>query len=395
MNRRGFLTVAAGVPLAAAGVTASPAFAAAAPAVSTATPAANPALGTAAGAASGAAPLRGRVTGLLVRDPMLIRDASAARLRGFVQPLTWAEAQPEPGGDLSSQALTKLQAAADLARQRGYSRLKLRLLAGWQSPGWALALGGGPMREWEDPDAVEPDLYDVPVWWADDFLAAYSAFLPKLAAALEDEPLWGEVTVSGTCTVFAEPCVKQLGVAANRKQALDREYTAAADRAALETVIAAHHDTFSPMGITSSVAYNPWQFIAASGRMETDPAVTVQLMDHQRATMGAFGVWENNSLIARRTGGVLEQTRPDYQGMYDHMIAGAAAGHPIQFQTATLAKIQAAGGTAEATASWVAENGGISVELPRGWEQDTDAIGVNRADQLNRQLAVNAAATLG
>ncbi|MEU8613743.1 hypothetical protein AB0C29_37740, partial [Actinoplanes sp. NPDC048791] len=289
----------------------------------------------------------------------------------------------------------KLRAAADLARQRGYSRLKLRLLAGWQSPGWALALGGGPMRKWEDPDAVEPDLYDVPVWWADDFLAAYNAFLPEVAAALEDEPLWGEVTVSGTCTVFAEPCVKQLGVAANRKQALDREYTAAADRAALETVIAAHHDTFSPLGITSSVAYNPWQFIAADRRMETDPAVTVQLMDYQRATMGAFGVWENNSLIARRTGGVLEQTRPDYQGMYDHMIAGAAAGHPIQFQTGTLAKIQAAGGTAEATASWVAENGGISVELPRGWEQDTDAIDVNRADQLNRQLAVNAAATLG
>jgi hypothetical protein len=381
MNRRGFLTVAAGVPLAAAGLTASPAFADAAPA-------APPAFAV-------ATPLRGRVTGLLVRDPMLVRDASAARLRGFVQPLTWAEAQPEPGGDLSRQALAKLTAAADLARQRGYSRLKLRLLAGWQSPGWALALGGGPMRGWEDPDAVEPDLYDVPVWWAEDFLAAYSAFLPKLAAALEAEPLWGEATVSGTCTVFAEPCVKQLGVAANREKALAREYTATADRAALETVIAAHHDAFSPKGITSSVAYNPWQFIdPTTGRMATDPAVTVQLMDHQRATMGGFGVWENNSLVARRTGGVLEQTRPDYQGMYDHMIAGAAAGHPIQFQTATLAKIQAAGGTAEGTASWVAENGGISVELPRGWEQDTDAIGVARADQLNRQMVKNAAATL-
>jgi hypothetical protein len=272
----------------------------------------------------------------------------------------------------------------------------LRLLAGWQSPGWALALGGGPMRCWEDPDAVEPDLYDVPVWWAEEFLAAYNAFLPKLAAALEDEPLWGEVTVSGTCTVFAEPCIKQLGVAANRDKAIANKYTAAADRAALETVIAGHHDAFSPRGITSSVAYNPWQFInPTTGRMATDPAVTVQLMDHQRATMGAFGVWENNSLIARRTGDGLEQTRPDYQGMYDHMIAGAAAGHPIQFQTATLAKIQAAGGTAEATASWVAGHGGISVELPRGWEQDTAAIGVDRADELNRQMAVNAAATLG
>jgi hypothetical protein len=44
--------------------------------------------------------------------------------------------------------------------------------------------------------------------------------LPELAAALANQPLWGEVTVSGTGTVFAEPCIKQFGMAANRSKAL-------------------------------------------------------------------------------------------------------------------------------------------------------------------------------
>ncbi|WP_148308156.1 hypothetical protein [Actinoplanes friuliensis] len=369
MNRRGFLTIAAGVPLAAAGLPAAPALA-------------------------DDVPMRGRVTGLLARDVTLVRPAGWDRLRGFVQPLTWAEAQPEPSGDVSEAALQKLRDAAGVARARGYTRLKLRLLAGYQSPAWALALGGGPMVGWEDPDPVTPLLYDVPVWWADDFLAAYTAFLPKLAAALEPEPLWGEVTVSGTCTVFAEPCIKQLGVAANRAKAIGREYTDTADRAALETVIAAHQDAFTPRGITSSVAYNPWQYIdPGTGRLKTDPDITIELMEFQKRTMGSFGVWENNSLIARRVDGRLEQTRADYQSMYDHMTAAGAAGHPIQFQTATLAKIEAEeDATVETTASWVAENHGISVELPRGWEQEA-TIDTGRATALNNRMVANAATT--
>jgi hypothetical protein len=367
MHRRAFLTMAAGVPLAATGLTASPARAA-------------------------AEPMRGRVTGLLVRDETLVRPANAARLRGFVQPLTWAMAQPDPGGELSDEATALLHKAVQTAQQRGYARLKLRLLAGHESPDWALGLAGGPLTGWEDPDPVAPALYDVPLWWEPAFLDAYAAFLPKLAEALKDQPLWGEVTLSGTCTVFAEPCIKQLGVAANRSKALAAGYTDTADLAALERVMAEHHAVFTPLGIISSVAYNPWQYIdPATGRMVSDSGITKQLMDHQRATMGGFGVWANNSLIARRVDGVLEQARPDYQDMYDHMVTAAADGHPIQFQTATLAKIEAAGGTVEATATWVADNGGISVELPRGWEQAQDPIDTARAAALNQQLAQNAA----
>jgi hypothetical protein len=339
---------------------------------------------------------RGRVTGLLVRDEPFVRAANATRLRGFVQPLTWAMAQPEPGGDLSDAAKGVLEQAVLTAQQRGYGRLKLRLLAGHESPRWALGLAGGPLTGWEDPESATPAYYDVPRWWESAFLAAYEAFLPPLAAALAHQPLWGEVTVSGTCTVFAEPCIKQFGVAANRNKALAAGYTDTADRAALEQVMSAHHDVFTPLGITSSVAYNPWQYIdPTTGRMVVDLEITKQLMDHQKATMGAFGVWANNSLIVRRVNGVLEQGRPSYQDIYDHMIGAAAEGHPIEFQTATLAKIQAAGGTAEATASWVAENGGISVELPRGWEQEQDPIDEARAAALNHRMAENAAATLG
>ncbi len=355
---------AAGLPLAAAGLGATPATAA-----------------TAMG------PPRGRVAGLLAREDHLVRPGNQTRLRGLVLRLPWSVAQPTPGAGFSDEAKALLDRAEDV----GYPFLKLRLVAGAESPPWALELGDGPLTGWKDPE--DDSEHTVPQWWHDDFLTAYEELLVELACALKGRSRWAEVTVSATCTLYAEPCVKQLGVAANRGKALAAGYTDAADQAALRRSMAAHDRVLTPLGITSSVAYNPWQTID-DGAVKVCPATTIALMEHQRNTMGAYGVWANNSLSARWAGDEPVQTRPEYEAMYQHMAAAAGDGHPVQLQTATLAKIQAAQGSAYATASWAARHGAVSVELPRGWEQDDDLIDRDRADELNLRFADNAAATL-
>lgn len=340
----------------------------------------------AAARASSAVAGRGHLTGLLARDPERVTAQGAARLTGFVQPLRWADAQPTAGGPISAAALTTLRQAVEKARAHGYARLKLRLLAGAHSPAWALPLGGGALVGWQEPEGGET--WTVPRWWAPEFLDAYAAFVRTLAGHLGD-PEWCEVTVSGSCTVFAEPLIHQLGVAANRSLALAAGYTDARDEAALRKAVTDQHETLSPLGISSSVAYNPWQTIDSRGRLAVRPEKTLEFMDFQRRLAGATGIWENNSLITRRRpDGTLEQARPDYQPMYDHMTAAAAQGHPVQFQTATLAKILDAGGSPYDTASWAADHGGLSVELPAGWERHGPT--AEQAAALNRQMAGNA-----
>lgn len=332
---------------------------------------------------------RGQVAGLLVREHHLVRPGNQKRLRGLVLRLPWNTVQPtaETVFDGAAEALLD---QAEAAAPADYPFLKLRLLAGADSPPWALELGDGPLAGWKDPE--DNSEHTVPQWWNDDFLEAYEGLLVALADVLKHRPRWAEVTVSATCTVYAEPCIKQLGVAANREKALAVGYTDDADQAALKQAMAAHHRNLSPLGITSSVAYNPWQTIEDRA-LKVCPATTIELMDHQKNTMGAYGVWANNSLSARWVDGVPVQNRPDYEGIYQHMVTAAGAGHPVQFQTATLAKIQAAEGSVFATASWAARNKAVSVELPRGWEQDEDVIDLERATELNRQFAINAEAT--
>ncbi|MCM4080066.1 hypothetical protein [Paractinoplanes hotanensis] len=58
-------------------------------------------------------------------------------------------------------------------------------------------------------------------------------------------------------------------MAANRGKTLAAGYTDTADQAALRRAMAAHDRVLTPWGITSSVAYSPWQTIddgAVKGR---------------------------------------------------------------------------------------------------------------------------------
>jgi hypothetical protein len=368
VTRRNFLTMAALGPVAAASLPA----AASAPSPT--------------GAAVAAVAGRGHITGLLARDPERVTPEGAARLTGFVQPLRWADAQPTAGGQITDSALETLASAVELARANGYPRLKLRLLAGCHSPDWALQLGGAPLAGWQEPEGATT--WTVPRWWATEFLEAYRAFVDRLADHLGD-PEWCEVTVSGSCTVFTEPLIHQLGVAANRSLALAAAYRVDEDEAAFRKAVSDQHAILGPLGISSSVAYNPWQTIDTRGRLAIRPEKTIEFLTFQRALAGQAGIWENNSLIARRLpDGTTEQTRTDYQPMYDHMTAGAAQGHPTQFQTATLAKIFDAGGTPYDTASWAADSGALSVELPAGWERHGP--NAEQAADLNRRMAANA-----
>lgn len=341
-----------------------------------------------------AAPVsRGYLTGLLARDDDHLNVNSTPKIDGFVQELRWNAAQTTPGGAITQAAQDALAAGLADATTYGYSNIKLRVFAGDDSPTWAKNLGGGPISNWADP--VDGGLFTIPKWWAPEFLDAYGAFLVALRPYLTDSR-WKEVTVSGASTVYAEPCVRQFADAGNRSTALAAGYTRALDIAAFERAIDLNHAAFSDLGISSSVAYNSFQQISDSGGIVTNQTQTFAFMDYQRSLMGPRGIWQNNSLGARRVNGVLEQVRDaSYTNLYNKMFTAAVEGHPVQFQTMTLTKMQngyTPPATPYDTADFVAVNGGVSVEMPVGWETASPGITQLQADDLNARMAANAAA---
>lgn len=247
---------------------------------------------------------RGYMYGLLCRDVTKLKTEESTKIAGFVAQLSWSDAQPQQNGAISSKALNFLDSVSQVAKANHYDQIQLRFLAGIHAPDWAKSLGGGPINDWTNPQDGEK--YTIPVWFSDQFLAAYDDVISKLATLLADRLIFKEVTCSGATTIFAEPCIKQFGNAANRSNAIRLGYSLEKDIAAFKKVMAIHHQYMTPIGIVSSVAYNPYQYIDPSGNSQTSLSITQDLMNYQVSLLGKFGVWENNSLGARENGNTFE-----------------------------------------------------------------------------------------
>ena len=168
------------------------------------------------------------------------------RLRGWCV-ADLGDGLPDPGGELSDEATALLHKAVQTVARRGYAWLKPAMpKSAAESLDWAPVSAGAPLTGWEAPPACAGARRAAAVGAGVRRLRGIPA--AKLAEALMDQPLWGEVTISA-CTVFASRD-QALGVAANRKRALAARYTDTADRAALERVMAEHHAVFTPLGIT-------------------------------------------------------------------------------------------------------------------------------------------------
>lgn len=260
--------------------------------------------------------------------------------------VAWADLQPDADGDLVrpnavDEAVSTV--AALNAADGGCRGVKLRVLAGVGSPGWALGLDGPPVRLVLPQDDLEAE---VPRFWGPRYAAAYAGLQQRLSAAYDAVPEVREVVLSRCTTFYAEPLVRQVRTGTPSDGALHAAgLDEAADRACLREQVDAHRVW---RRTPSSLALNPYVSPEpGSGGPSLDVALATA--DHCRAQLGERCVLANNSVRSPPLGG---QYAALYQAMRDR-------GPALEFQAAAPSRI----GDTLATVRWAAEQGASSIEV--------------------------------
>jgi hypothetical protein len=305
---------------------------------------------TAPPAVAATAVVKAPVVGLVDRHHVP-PSAVAGVVRSFVVDVPWATLQPVQGGPLVHP--NPIDAAIAQARAGGFA-LKLRVEAGIAAPQWAKTLDGPPMTFYYTDATVSSAgtvAGTVGRFWTPAFSAAYAALQVRLAAAYDGVPEIRETTVTQCQTIFAETYLRNAKDPRNTSALLADGFTRAGDDQCHAAQLQAHRVW---KRTRSEVAFNPYQGIAPTGAVTQDTAYTLGQMDGCRQVLARMCVLANFSLSSDRI------ADPEYGAIYEHM---RALGAPIDFQTATAAKI---GDYAKAI-TFASDLGASSVELPSGY----------------------------
>lgn len=281
-----------------------------------------------------------------------VPSAWQAVVSAFVVNATWADLQAVQGGPIAAgNAIDQAIAFAAPA----HLQIKIRIAAGEFAPAWVKSLDGGPLPTTSG--------LGIGRWWMPDYEAAYADLVAKLAALYDGVPEVRNVTIAGCMTLYAEPLLKD---DVDPTVMIQAGYTNALDQQCQHSAIQAHaawHETHQ------SFSFNPYANVNPA-TPAVDEAFTESLMDFCATTLGKRCALENNSIRYPNNPGA-------YGAMYAHMGSlQASAGVPVDFQTATLVKLNTAPeqGLA-AVLSWA--TGGFSspvhassVELPSGYMTD-------------------------
>ncbi|MGD0448140.1 MAG: hypothetical protein ABSB36_05925 [Candidatus Dormibacteria bacterium] len=291
--------------------------------------------------------LKPELSGLLDRNgaPSV---SLAPDLAGWVVNVTWAELQPTSGSVIAAdnpidQAVALIQSNPAYANMH----LRIRIMAGIDSPGWVEAMSGGSVDVYNDQSGTGGN---VPRFWTAPVEQAYANLQTLLAAEYDNDPEIEDVTIAGCMTVFDEPLILETSDAATVSNLLAAGYTEAADETCQEDAIA---DQQVWVHTHSSIALNPYQTISADGSTGIDEGFTQTLMAYCRSTLGNRCTLGNNSIRTASLG-------TQYDDMYGAM---QATGPGIYFQTAQAGLV----GNLQSTIQWAVCEGANDVELPAGY----------------------------
>jgi hypothetical protein len=272
----------------------------------------------------------------------------APYMGGWVVEATWAELQPDSGATIAPDNPID-QAIALIHSNPAYAKmhLRVRIMAGIDSPSWVEAMSGGPVYVYNDQSGVGGD---VPRFWTAPVEQAYANLQALLAARYDNDPEIEDVTVSGCMTVYAEPLIREIEDPTTVADLLAAGYTETADQTCQEDAIV---DQQVWLHTHSSIALNPYQTISAGGSTGVDEGFTQSLMAYCRSTLGERCTLGNNSIRTASLG-------TQYTEMYSAM---QASGPSLYFQTAQASLV----GDLQSTVLWAVSVGANDVELPAGY----------------------------
>jgi hypothetical protein len=268
-------------------------------------------------------------------------------MEGYVVSSRWDQLQASEGAAITPGNPLDLAIANVRTWNAGHSvqrGLRHRLLMSQPTtPAWPQLIGGAAVRVTD----VQGNSGLVGHYWTSAYQAAYADLQAKLAAEYDQVPEVRENGLSGAALVFAEPYLHYDSAAL-----LGAGDTLAADIASYAAMMNAH----LVWGRTlQDLSLNPADFPGEGGITFTLAGIAAF-----RHLFGSQGVLMNMSL--RATG-----LSSDYTTMY---AAITAAGPPIAFQTATVARM----GDPATTFVKAVAYGAHSLELPVGYASFAPAL---------------------
>lgn len=315
----------------------------------------------------------------------------AAGVRPYVSAVSvkvkWSDLQPTQGGAVS---LAPYQAEID-AITAANKKVRLRIDGAQQAPSWAKSVGGSafPLKI-VDPAASAAAgsevSYTVGKWWDSAYLALYQDFITKLAAIVDTDPDFVEVTVSNASLIggsepFARyPDTTSWPTTGNRERLLAAGWTAEADIAAIKSGIDLHAAVFDYTRQWFTI--NPYEGFDIAGDRFTDWSKPVAVYANtklgQRLTLGTTGIRSNGTDLS-----TLSSIK---QAIAAWMATQALAGVRVTVQTDSQAGIEAAGGTIEGTLRYATKNMyALALEPPSGYE----ALSTTTLQDINTLAAAN------
>lgn len=257
----------------------------------------------------------------------------------------WADVQPTA----SSFVPAALDRQVEQARAAGL-RVKLRVLAGTDSPSWVKERAGTVWIHLTS-GAQAGSAVSVPRWWRATYLSDYDGLQARLAARYDGNPTIGQVTLCGPTVQYCEPYLRATADRRNPPSIREAGFTLGADRAALLANLDAGRHWKST---ATEVAFNPYQAVRADSSVHEDGAVPAEYMRRFRDRFGVRAVLANYSLSSTRL------RRPEYAALYAEQ---KRLGRPLAYRTSALAKV----GDRRAVFEFAISQGASSVELPRGY----------------------------
>ena len=260
--------------------------------------------------------------------------------------MPWSALQPAQGGPIAHP--NPVDDAVEAVRRAGAAGacprgVKVRVLAGSSSPGWALALDGPPLALTLPVDGLDGT---VPRFWGPRFGAAYADLQRALAADYDAVPEVREVAMTRCTTFYGEPLLRQATVPANAAALTGAGLDDATDERCLQEQSEAHRVwTRTP----SSLALNP--YVGPGDPPGGSLDLPLRAAEHCRTTLGDRCVLANNSLRSPVPPGA-------YAELYEQM---RRLGAPLEFQTAGPRRV----GDLVAAVQFAVEAGAASVETER------------------------------
>lgn len=298
-------------------------------------------------------------------------------VNSFVAEVPWSAVQPTNNNAVAAN--NPIDQAIATARSKNM-HVKLRLLAGQNSPGWAKSMTG--TMNICNARGTADRCGTVPHFWEQKYETAYANYIRLLSQKYDSAPEIREVDMNGCMTIFGEQLLREPTPAANIIEYKNAGYTEAANEQCYDSTLKDFASSWPTTRV--SMAFNPYQKWTGDG-FTTDESYTESLMTECRNLLSKRCVLGNNSIgkdmtIASGCGG-----GADYASMYSKI---TCLGPPIYYQTATLAKLGGSCSNITDTLQWAAAHKAAMVELPSGYNTACSASTLSPLDAALEQNIV-------